>query len=155
MMIWSKVMLSLDVSLRSQGCGFEEKPLRWRDSVISSERDEPPTRRAEKGHTGKLFFSAAIVPLDSVPLKKGAFVSADDRLSGSHQLVDMHKYRPWRKPSVGGKRVSSTDNLPTTSSRKVVDFKCMKIKGFDNLDNLDNLISLVYMAPTRVYALRA
>jgi len=100
-------MLKLEVSLRSQGCGFEEKPLRWRDSVIPSERDEPPTRRAEKGHTGKLFFLAAIVPLESVQLKKGVFVSADDRLSGSHQLEEKgcHQLTTYRQPPV--ERLSS------------------------------------------------
>ena len=129
----SKVIPVRDANLEQVRTCFEEKPAVWRDSVIPSERDGQPTRRAEKGHVGKLYFFAAVVQVQrraqacnwvQIPFLSMYFGQrASSALGGCLQLNTKGKTTTTRQPK----------------SSKVVAVKLLNLKGFDNLTTSDNL----------------
>ncbi|WP_319557922.1 hypothetical protein [Thiomicrorhabdus sp.] len=138
----SKVMTVRDVSLEQVWTCTEEKPAAWRDNVIPSERDGQPTRRAEKGHIGKLFLFTPFLQVscdaqacDWIQMQ---FISAKFAAGASLQL------------GIKGKFVQKTTTDRQPKKNKVVIDNLLNLISFDNLTTYDNLMP--YYIHTRTCA---
>lgn len=131
-------MTDRDVNLMQVGTCVEEKPSAWRDSVFPSERDGQPTRRAEKGHVGKLYFIST--PVVQISCKAQAYSWVQMPFLCRFNLLASAAFGGCLQLGVKGVFMRQPDNDRQPNINKVVASKLLKLNSFDNLTTYDNLL---------------